>query len=118
MLFWDILTLKDNAISKAVDIMEGMDETKTEGINVLKNKGKKDNVWIDLYQKFSIIIPFLNMFHLLFRFLDDHWMEWKSFIIDFAIQFRPIGKTTKIIAELENFWRNDYIQLTVVCKKV
>ena len=32
--------------------MEGMDETKTEGINVLKNKGIKD-VLIELYQNCS-----------------------------------------------------------------
>ena len=52
--------------------MEGMDETKTEGINVLKNKGTKKF-------KLSCIkivhIPFLNKFHLSFRFLDHHWME-------------------------------------------
>ena len=30
---------KDDAISKAVDIMEGMDEKKTEGFNALKYKG-------------------------------------------------------------------------------
>ena len=50
--FWDLLTFKDNAISKAVDIMEGMDETKTEGINVLKNKGIQKGL-IELYQNCS-----------------------------------------------------------------